>query len=228
MINFSLRLVNPDRDVRSKIKISIAGELNKLFPTSTVNYKLQKIARSAVLRAVMGQPEYESLSSFFGKLRSEMGLEFGREQIAKLISHWVDTVQVQSFKFRSIGNKIFGGFKIQAFQADFQDIIQQEGAFYTSINMKGEATSIPWLKWLLLLGDNVIVRTHFYVEGPQYIKYSRTRRGIMMPKFKGHKIGWRVPPEFSGTGRNNWVTRGVKAVLPDVQKAFEMLLKGRL
>ena len=47
-----------------------------------------------------------------------------------------------------------------------------------------------------------------------------------MVQGKGKK--WRVPPEFSGTPRNNFVTRALDSIEDDIVKLMERKLKGAI
>ena len=65
---------------------------------------------------------------------------------------------------------------------------------------------MPWLEWLLLKGNQIIVRNYEVKIGSN----SRSRSGdaIMISSSEN----WRVPPEFIGTNTNNWTTRALSKI----------------
>ena len=74
------------------------------------------------------------------------------------------------------------------------------------------------MKWLLTLGDAVIVRDYEVKAG--FPKSSRTGDKIMV---KGS--GWRVPPEHAGSEGNNFITRAIDEALPEIEKQMMHLFK---
>jgi hypothetical protein len=62
---------------------------------------------------------------------------------------------------------------------------------------------IPWVDWLLLEGDSFIISDYTFSASNR----GRSGFGIMV-----EDVGkaWRVPALYSGTLKNNWVTRTLK------------------
>lgn len=85
--------------------------------------------------------------------------------------------------------------------ADFDDILAlPEASYFTD-----KQQLIPWLQWLIIEGDKVIVRDYdFSVRNN---RFSRTGLGIMV---EGAGRRWKVPAEFSGTVQNNFITRALR------------------
>jgi hypothetical protein len=119
-----------------------------------------------------------------------------------------------------VGNKIIGDIIITAIPADYSDVLGSSAATYKT--EKGD--TIPWLQWLLLQGDSIVIATHKAVFDPDKAKFSRTGEDIMLPD----SVGWRVPPEFSGTADNNFVTRAVLSALPELRTQLEAKLRSRI
>ena len=76
--------------------------------------------------------------------------------------------------------------------------------------------SLHWLRWLLKEGAKPIVIGYQYVPG----KAGRSRGGVMMANAQS----WRVPPQFSGTDENNFITRAFSGREKEVQDLFGQLL----
>ena len=77
------------------------------------------------------------------------------------------------------------------------------------------------VRWLLTGGNRLILKDYVYVYDGSTRQWSRTSQGIM--KHKG--LGWRVPSEFAGSIRNNWITRGIKQYArPQLRQAFSNII----
>ena len=79
--------------------------------------------------------------------------------------------------------------------------------------------SLPWLEWLLLKNNKVIVNNYDVKLGPNI--NSRTGNAIMVSS----NNNWRVPPQFAGSQASNWTTRAIervdKQIESIIQKAIE-------
>ena len=74
---------------------------------------------------------------------------------------------------------------------------------------------LPWMRWLLLEGTRTIVSSYTYEPDNS----GRSGGGTM-------RLGgiWRVPPEFSGTASENFVTR----IFQNKNRQIQPILKGLL
>lgn len=72
---------------------------------------------------------------------------------------------------------------------------------------------LHWLRWLLVEGNKIIVHGSEIALGS--FRGSRSGKAIMIKKRGGT---WRVPPEYSGTLKNNWLTRTLHAANADIHK----------
>ena len=84
-----------------------------------------------------------------------------------------------------------------------------------------KGTAIPWFEWLTTLGDAVIVREYDVESG--FPSKSRTGDKIMV---RGK--GWRVPPAYSGTETNNFVTRATDSILPELSEFISKTVRTTL
>jgi len=215
MAHASVSLVDKDAVINQKIADSLKPLLNKRFQRAAPKIKtaLQKLLR----RALLESPEYENLVTG-GDLKKELGVDFTRARLETIISMWVNSVTVYVRPVRSLGSNLFGGISIGMVQADYSDVINLPDAHV--ITEKGE--DLPWLEWLLLFGDTVIIRDYVVFPKKGFRGFpnppSRTGLGIMIKKKQG---SWRVPPQFSGTADDNWVVRALNQVSVELDAIVE-------
>jgi len=114
-------------------------------------------------------------------------------------------------KIQPIKKTLKGTLEINFQRDDFINLLSlQSGHVLTE-----KGTDLHWLDWLLIKGDTTIITGYTYIPGP----LGRSGGGEM-------NIGglWRVPPEFSGTITNNFITRSFKGT----EKETAEILKGLL
>ncbi len=140
---------------------------------------------------VESSPEYQSLLS--GELRNQFGIEDSDVRLNTIMKIWLENVRTEY-------NKSNGRLAISICASDFGDVLGIGAATLTTDN----GTDLHWLEWLLTEGDKTIVRDFHIVYEPEN---SRTDSYIMV---KGG--AWGVPPEFSGTIGDNFVTRALDSI----------------
>jgi hypothetical protein len=101
-----------------------------------------------------------------------------------------------SFSFNPIDNQLNGGITIELQPSDFQNLLSLQSGHV--VYSQGD---LHWLNWLLTMGNSVIIANYNY--SPQS-GAGRSRQGIM--KFGG---SFRVPPQYSGTDTDNFITRAL-------------------
>lgn len=171
---------------------------NKL---NIVAHKIVGQLREAVKQALLDQPEVHSLSG--GTLEAEIGLSDGRKSVEEIINVWVNGIHVKQTKARIVKEQIKSSLTIYMIRRDFNDVVNHPSAF---VYNKGQ--KLPWLLWLLTYGDQVIVRDFDVSFNSQHVSHSKSRSGkAVMVRKPGD--GWRIPPEFSGTRNNNFLTRAL-------------------
>jgi hypothetical protein len=199
--------IEGEKSIEKKIIQALAGEVDKMLKKAAGPIKMR--LRFAVLERIKNTPEYKSL--FGGKLQAEFGLKNPQQRMEAILTTWVKSINVTLITTKKRTDKFVGGLNIEMIQGNFRDVIDlPEAKLVTS---KGE--TLPWLEWLLLYGDKIIIRDYvFSANNPK----SRTGLGVMM-----HRRGknWRVPPEFSGTINNNFVTRA----LLDIDKIIDTIIE---
>lgn len=169
--------------------------------------EVQKQVAVMIPKWIEETPEIEELKKkgrFWGELGvPEPMLDRAIEDIKSLAAKSINV---------SLTKKPFGigGLSITIFQDRFAEFLSLPSGTY--ITKKG--VDIPWLQSLLLDGSKIIVKDYGFRE-KDYTNSttSRTKKGIMI---KSPGEFWRVPPEFSGTVNDNFLSRAVQKHEKDI------------
>lgn len=214
-MKISLNLIETDNQIRQSILSALAPEIDRTIKQSLLSIKNQIIL--LVKQALIQEPEYSSLVS--GQLRYELGIP--NPSVAdRIVESVANTVSVQQSKvlINSLGVK--GGLTINIL--GYQDI---QGLISTDIASVFDAKGyyLPWLEWLLLKGNNPIIKKFEVKLGPN--PKSRTGNAIMIKS----SSNWSVPSAFAGTTTNNWFTRALDTIKDDtlqnlIQKEIEKFI----
>lgn len=179
--------------------------------------EIESKAREIIAQNIYNSDEYKSLVG--GELRTEIGLA-DTSKAQDIVQQFISTISVKNRQIRKTGNKLTGGFDLVGL-TDFGYLLSSSAAVY--VTEKG--VTLPWLKWLLFEGDKIIIR-HYDVSY-KHPERSRTGGAIMVPR-KEAGSGWRVPPEYSGTESNNFLTRAIDAALPQLDSSIQSLLRQKM
>lgn len=163
--------------------------------------------------AIRSSPEWDSLIG--GTLREHFGISDASPALENILKTVKDGIEVSVQP--GVGTNSYGIMVVGILLGDFSDILNAQGAEYTSVGKKRTAT-IPWLRWLLFEGSNLILGDVEINLKRASRKGSRTGRAIMVHPKVRPAHGWAVP-EFWGTRENNWLTRALEPVgeqVPDI------------
>lgn len=198
----SVKLVETENQFRKKVNKAIADEANKNIPKKIP--KVRNQIRPLVSTALLASPEILSLQS--GILRAEFGLE--RDPSADIVEAIVNSLKVQYFPISS--KNLTGGIRVIMQPASFSNLLSLDVA-----QQPIEGGSLPWLEWLLTLGDSIIIANF----GVQFGAFQDTRSGQarMNSKFAPYKVN----SAFSGTRDNNFITRAVERIEPDITRIIK-------
>jgi hypothetical protein len=211
-IKANIKILESNNTISQRISRALVPQINEYLKNIYKN--IEKSIPDIVINSIMSQPEYSSLMS--GSLRGE----FGIPDPAARLSQILETIKSGSNIVRKatsvVNSKISAGIEFRMVKSDFQDILSLGASSFTT----EKGSKLEWLRWLLLEGDSVIIIDYAFIPGAS--EYSRTGLGIMKPY--GGSF-WRVPPEFAGTIKDNWITRGIAEAAPIIQRTLEQLLK---
>ncbi len=184
-------------EIVSRINSSLAKELNIAIKQAipVLQQKIMPIIQAVLLSS----PEINSLQN--GILRAEFGLT--SDPTDELIAAILSTISIRPLYAQKNRG---GGIEITMQPSDYSNILGQSFA-----QQPIDGGSLPWLSWLLTLGDTVII-TDFGVEFGSF-KTSRTGEAKMSSKAAPYKVN----SAFSGTLNDNFITRAINRVYPQIQ-----------
>jgi hypothetical protein len=206
-MSLSIKILENDKEIERRILRAAAVDINKTIQRNT--NKARTLLRRLIPTWIRVQPEVVSLLSEGAPL--SLNAQFGlvADQGIRVLDDIIEAViQATDFKISKVDNKLRGGILIEIQPTDFNNAISLSSAIINS-----PLARLNFLEWLLLKGDTTIVVGYRYEPAPGS---GRSEGGFMI---KGG--AWRVPPEFSGTAENNFITRafiGRERALEDLFK----------
>lgn len=166
------------------------------------------------IRAIIKKQLYLSdtvFSILFGTLKLDFGLtdDMAKQVIFDLVEKVANTATI---RYNDRAKTIFT-LDLLISPPSVDQMLQIRNATYISINAAGEASDVPWLRWLLLEGSQVVVEGYDVKYGDyRRLGYSRTKQAIMLKS----NSGFRVDPEHAGTASDNFITRALAESFDDV------------
>lgn len=193
--SFGVNILETQEDISNKILKALRPQVNIYF--KNVFDKIQNDLSNIVISAITSSPEYDELIS--GKLKAEFGIPDSSSRIQRILEVWKNI----TFKYKPVknnGKQLVGSFELNMIKQDFSDVINlPEASFVTE-----KGSTLNWLEWLLLFGDQVIIKEYNVIIGSD--PRSRTGMAVMRGSINGK---WSVPSEYSGTINSNWITRAI-------------------
>lgn len=211
-LKFSLKVVENDAIIQQRIASALVSQVNKYLDNIYTNIK-PKISE-IIVNNLISQPEYQSLIS--GKLKGEFGIPDSNSRLSDILDTIKNGGMLTKKPTSVVNGKISAGIKLEMIKSDFVDLLSLGSASFTT----EKGYQLDWLRWLLIEGDSVIISDYSFIEGPS--QYSRTGLGVMR---KNMSAFWRVPPEFAGNIKNNWITRGIESASSQIDSLLEQLAK---
>jgi hypothetical protein len=192
-MSISIKLLETDKQIANNINLAIAKYLNDLF-LNKMSFLVNSV-KSIIPNWIMSQPEILSLmSSDPSSLAGQFGIRGGADNIlSSIISSVVDSTEVKFVKF---SNTLKGGLEFNFQPSSFANLLALPAGH--TIYQDGD---LHWLEWLLKRGDSIIVTNYTYNPSSGL---GRSGLGNMIPGG-----AFRVPPQFSGTEDNNFITRAL-------------------
>ncbi len=158
-------------------------------------------------------PEYQSLLG--GDLQAEFGLADASAALDSIKNALQASVNVSVVPVATIGTTLRGGLNINMIRSTFEDLLSLPEASYQGNNFE-----VPWLDWLLMQGDRIIVAGYHITYNLSDAQQRNSMSGVAIMEKGG---GWRVPPRFAGTPENNWITRTF--AVEKIQKYIDNLVQ---
>jgi len=203
-MSLRLKLLDTPAQIEKKINKAFAGELNKSLSRKVplLRDKLTPIIRSAL----NASPEINSLRG--GVLKLEFGLE--DDPSSEIIESIVSSINVN---LKPVDTKFNGGFTLVMQPNDYSNLLSLPSA-----SQPIDGGSLPWLEWLLTIGDSIVI-ADFGVEFGSFPE-SRTGGARMASKARPYKVN----SAFSGTPDDNFITRSISRVSSEISRTIEGVL----
>jgi len=204
-LKFNIQLLEDYATISSRIVTALLPQVKTYFQNSIAG--LDDKITNIVINSITSQPEYNALIS--GNLQYEFGIPDPSSRLTEILDTIKNNRIVQIKSPTVSGSKINASIRIEMIQSNFSDLVQLGSAKVTS----EKGTDLNWLKWLLLEGDTIIISDYSVVFGAN----PRSRTGMAVMTRGG---SWRVPPEYAGNVKNNWITRAIDVASPEIDSAI--------
>jgi hypothetical protein len=210
-MTIKIKLLDSISSIEKNIKSATAEYMNDIVQKSQ-NGIINDI-KSLIPSWIRSQPEIQSL------LSSDPYSLVGVFGITKSSATIVDSIIAAvlgsiSFKFIKFNDSLKGGFTVNIQPITFSNLLQLPDGY---TNYSGG--SLHWMDWLLLRGDETIIANYQY----------NPKTGIGRSNLGNMVTGgsFRVPPQFSGTAENNFITRALtgQPQIDQINKIFISYLK---
>lgn len=181
-----------------KVLYAIRDELNIILPP--IAPKIEIAIKNRTDQFFWNTSEAQALIN--GPLDKHFGIPSGEAKIkvGAIIRTIANNIEVSFKRLNVYSGQLRGGFSAGVLVSDFSDVLSNPEATVLTVN----GQQLPWLQWLLIEGDRIIITDYEIAFG----RYTQSRSGGAIMKRASGGI-WRVPSQYSGTVRNNWLTRAI-------------------
>lgn len=194
---FSIKLIESNKDITNQILQILIPEIDKYLKKAL--QKIRKSLPNLIVKLIKNTPEYNSLIN--GQLKYEFGIPNVENAISNIIDIWSNNIVIEYNGPVATNNTLKASFSVSLIRSDYGDVLSSNDALVID-TLRGY--QLPWLEWLLLEGNRIIISKYEVKLGPS--KVSRTGNAIMKSSTKS----WKVPSQFSGTSSDNWITRAIE------------------
>lgn len=208
----TLKILEPISAIEKRVNSAFSKEINRFFNQNKA--KVLNQLRLATKTWIIQQPEIQSLRQFVtpGELSSLFGIPVRENR--KIVDVVIEAIANCVFvKVDRIDNNLKGKIEFYFQFANFSHLLSLPEGF--TITSKNE--QLHWMNWLLTQGSQTIVYGYTYVPG---IGLGRSGGG----KMKQGGV-FRVPPQYSGTVDDNFVTRAFQNKEKEIANIIERLFK---
>ena len=201
-----VNLLESDREIQKKINKALSKQATMVMNSAAkdVYNNLRPIVRTAIASS----PAISSLRG--GRLMADFGLT--KDPTPLIIEAVADSIQVKPKKVTFSGSRAVTGMEIYIQPTSFANLFSLPVA--EQVIKDGR---LPWLKWLLTLGDTPIIADF----GIEYGPFGRTGKARMTRK----NAPFQVNPQFSGTASNNFISKALKAYSGQIKQVIIRTLK---
>ena len=188
-----------------KIKLSeyLREEILQQMYDRIVSKNLEGIIRINIEQKLLNSQEVENLKSNKNSIRYALGVL--EDEIEATVNAIIE--RVSNSVFLEVKKHLQSSIvlKLGFVKGNYSDLFDIPSAHFISWG-KSEA-DIPWLKWLLTMGDTIIFDNYRVKYKKNFHAESRTGFAFMI----NHGT-FRIPPGFGGTERDNFITRALEGI----------------
>jgi hypothetical protein len=190
-MSITIKIIDPIKNIQKNVDAAFAEVIN-----DHINKNINRIflaVKSIIPSWIRVQPEIISLLATEPlSLAGQFGIYKNADAIVNnIISSVVNSTEIKFIKYNA---KLNGGLELRFQPSNFQNLLSLSDGH--TIYQGGD---LHWLDWLLKRGDAIIVTNYQY--NPQ-TGLGRSGLGNMISGG-----AFRVPPQFSGTIDDNFITR---------------------
>lgn len=208
-MSISIKLTGSNFEISKAMYKALAQDLNKNLKKNTNKAKAKIkalipnwISEQPEIASLLDENNPESLNSQFTFLDGE-----SNRAVSAILIAMSEAVEIE---FEKIKDNLDGGIFFYIQPDNFANILSLSEAV-----LKRKSQPLPWLDWLLTQGSRTIVFDYEYSSDTS----GKPGGGsVSLGKIR------RVPPEFSGSPDNNFITRALsnreKELIPILQEAI--------
>jgi hypothetical protein len=193
-MTISLKITDSIKTIEKNINSAIAEYINQTLSNNSNN--IIRDIKLYIPSWIKNQPEIISLlSNDTQSLAGYFGIPSERSSIVEMIvSSVTESLLFKFVKYKDSLSR--GGFEVYIQPDNFLNLLSlpQGHTVYSG-------GDLHWLDWLLLRGDEIIISNYHYNPAKGF---GRSSLGNMV----GGDV-FRVPPQYSGTSSDNFVTRAL-------------------
>jgi hypothetical protein len=207
MARARINIVTSKQQISTGVNKTLTKAMNKALAEAAG--KVKRVAYPIIKNALISSSEIQSLKS--GILKAEFGLDSDRT--GELIDTIMSSLDVVVTKVRGGKHSRSGSIAIVMQPNNYANLLSQGFASQST----EDGTLLPWLSWLLTLGDKIIIADFGVTLGD----FGRSGGGRMEKSSSPFKVS----SQFSGTPNNNFITRAIASTAPTIQKILQNSIK---
>lgn len=212
-IDYSAKITTPYRQMIKMANDVISRDIQKRVKALIV--LIDEGLPDVLIQAIESTDVYDSLTKGSGSvnLRAEFGLDNSQDAAAidEIIRAIVGNINIFAGDIKGTPRGPAGRLRLEAIPRDMAAAFGLSQSFVYS-----DPHVFSWLDWLSFEGDKILVSDHRILYG-DFKPWSRSGKAIMKKSRTGF---WKVPPQFSGTSDDNWVTRAVENGNDEINRAI--------
>jgi len=198
--------------VRDAVRKQIDKKIKKSY--SRIESSIQDLVQERARSQLMSSNVMQSIVA--GKLRSDFGLSqaMASSSVKEIIDHISDNIEV-SFTSKSRSGAL-ATLSLNLLPMGVNGLASLPAGNYISTGKFGGG-DVTWLTWLLTRGTQILIGDFFVFENPE----GKTRSGeSVMQKIGKGSQPFRIDPGLSGTEDDNFVTRALGPIIPQIRETI--------